>query len=53
MTVDFETKFTCPNEYNLSKPLLFSVISNNIGLFAVGMEFWKQLCLEHGISPGK
>ena len=18
----------------------------------VGMEFWKQLCLEHGISPG-
>ena len=22
-------------------------------LFAVGMEFWKQLCLEHGISPGK
>lgn len=21
--------------------------------FVVGMEFWKQLCAEHGISPGK
>ena len=23
----------------------------HFALFAVGMEFWKQLCLEHGISP--
>lgn len=21
--------------------------------FVVGMEFWKQLCAEHGISPGE
>ena len=22
-------------------------------IIAVGMEFWKQLCAEHGINPGK
>ncbi len=22
-------------------------------IFIVGMEFWKQLCAEHGINPGK
>lgn len=22
-----------------------------VGVYAVGMEFWKQLCLEHGIGP--
>ena len=22
-------------------------------LSAVGMEFWKQLCAEHGINPGR
>lgn len=32
--------------------MLFTIqlISNSI-FFLVGFEFWKQLCIEHGISP--
>ena len=32
---------------------LFSYNLSNYCLFIVGMEFWKQLCTEHGINPGR
>lgn len=44
----------CGNQSKLSFSLEFnSIIGLNVIFhwFTVGFEFWKRLCLEHGISP--
>ena len=32
-------------------PFMLYYFHTNCSDFSVGMEFWKQLCAEHGISP--
>lgn len=32
--------------------MIFIYFKGDFVDFVVGMEFWKQLCAEHGISPG-
>lgn len=32
---------------------VINLIHWNVLCILVGMEFWKQICAEHGISPGK
>jgi hypothetical protein len=40
------------NRNQLIKRMNFmNIISIEIDFSLVGMEFWKQLCAEHGISP--
>lgn len=48
----------CGNQSNKLFPIVkFTYYQNIIGdlyfiiMFTVGFEFWKQLCIEHGISP--
>ena len=39
---------------SIPQPFSFHSTRNNktpLRILAVGMEFWKQLCLEHGIGP--
>lgn len=40
----FDKLLGCKMLINVASPICAS-------LFAVGFEFWKQLCAEHGISP--
>ena len=42
-----QSKFTSMNSF---KPILLAPYSSKIVYCAVGDEFWKQLCHEHGIS---
>ena len=41
----FQSTYFCHN-------ILSNIEYKIIHCFTVGMEFWKQLCAEHGISPG-
>lgn len=39
--------------FTLNSNIMFVCLKCDFVDFVVGMEFWKQLCAEHGISPGK